>query len=278
MSFLQQLLKIMDAAMPVPTLYGWVHVLTLILTAIITVLVCRNAANHSADQVRKRVFWMAIVVAVLEIYKQINYTFSYEGGITADYQWYAFPFQFCSTPMYVGLLAGIIRKGKVHNALCAYLATYAVFAGVSVMVYPVDIYVDTIGINLQTTVCHCSMIVMGAYLFASGHVKLEHKTVLKAMPVFAVAVGMAVVMNELAVVFGIVPNETFNMFFISPHCDPSLPVYSLVQAVVPYPWSLVIYILGFTLAAWLMLLIAMGIPMLIFRLQRLCPGKSKAHI
>ena len=278
MSFLQQLLKIMDAAMPVPTLYGWVHVLTLILTAIITVLVCRNAANHSADQVRKRVFWMAIVVAVLEIYKQINYTFSYEGGITADYQWYAFPFQFCSTPMYVGLLAGIIRKGKVHNALCAYLATYAVFAGVSVMVYPVDIYVDTIGINLQTTVCHCSMIVMGAYLFASGHVKLEHKTVLKAMPVFAVAVGMAVVMNELAVVFGIVPNETFNMFFISPHCDPSLPVYSLVQAVVPYPWSLVIYILGFTLAAWLMLLIAMGIQMLIFRLQRLCPGKSKAHI
>ena len=278
MSFLQQLLKIMDAAMPVPTLDGWVHVLTLILTAIITVLVCRNAANHSADQVRKRVFWMAIVVAVLEIYKQINYTFSYEGGITADYQWYAFPFQFCSTPMYVGLLAGIIRKGKVHNALCAYLATYAVFAGVSVMVYPVDIYVDTIGINLQTTVCHCSMIVMGAYLFASGHVKLEHKTVLKAMPVFAVAVGMAVVMNELAVVFGIVPNETFNMFFISPHCDPSLPVYSLVQAVVPYPWSLVIYILGFTLAAWLMLLIAMGIQMLIFRLQRLCPGKSKAHI
>ena len=259
MSFLQQLLKILDASMPVPTLYGWVHVITLLLTAAITVLVCRNAASHTADQVRKGVFWVAVVVAVLEVYKQINYTFSYEGGITADYQWYAFPFQFCSTPMYVGLLAGIIRKGKIHDALCAYLATYAVFAGVSVMLYPADIYISTIGINIQTTVCHCSMIVVGAYLFASGHVKLEHKTVLKAMPVFAVTVGMAAIMNELAVVFGIVPDETFNMFFISPHCDPSLPVYSLVQAVVPFPFSLVIYILGFTAAAWIILLMAMGI-------------------
>ena len=78
----------------------------------------------------------ALVVILLEIYKQINYTFSYEGAITFDYQWYAFPFQFCSTPMYVGLLVGLFRKGKIHDALCAYLATYAVFAGLCVMIYP----------------------------------------------------------------------------------------------------------------------------------------------
>ena len=259
MVFLQQLLAILDAQMTKPLPYGWFHILSLILTAVITVLVCRKAGSHGDDKVRKVVFWVAVAVAALEVYKQINYTFSYEGGITADYQWYAFPFQFCSTPMYVGLLAGIIRKGKLQDALCAYLATYAVFAGVCVMLYPADIYISTIGINLQTTVCHCSMIVVGAYLFASGHVKPEHKTVLKAMPVFAAAVCIAAVMNELAVLFGIVPDETFNMFFISPHCDPSLPVYSLVQGVVPFPLSLVIYILGFTVAAWLILLVAMGI-------------------
>jgi hypothetical protein len=58
-------------------------------------------------------------------------------------------------------------------------------------------------------------------------------------------------------VVGIVPAETFNMFFVSRHCAPSLPVYSLVQAVVPYPWCLFIYIAGFTAAAYIMLLIAM---------------------
>jgi len=47
------------------------------------------------------------------------------------------------------------------------------------------------------------------------------------------------------------------MFFVSRHCEPSLPVYSIVQGIVPYPWCLIIYIVGFTLAAYIMLLIAM---------------------
>ena len=48
------------------------------------------------------------------------------------------------------------------------------------------------------------------------------------------------------------------MFFVSRHCDPSLPVYSIVQEIVPYPWSLIIYILGFTAAAYLITLLAVG--------------------
>lgn len=256
---MEKLLQILDTDMTRPDPYGWFHLLSLALTALLIVLVCRAAKNADSKKVINAVFWTAVAVAVLEVYKQINYTFRVEDGvIVTDYQWYAFPWQFCSTPMYVGLLAGIVRKGKVHDCLCAYLATYAVFAGLAVMLYPVDIYISTIGINLQTTVCHCSMLVIGAYLFASGHVKLEHKTVLRAMPVFAATVGIAAILNELAVVVGIMPDETFNMFFISPHCEGTLPVYSLVQQVVPFPWCLVLYIAVFTLAAYLVLLIAMG--------------------
>lgn len=264
--FAQQLLALLDAEMERPTPYGWFHLLSLALTALITVWVCIRGKNDSPDKVRRAVFWVAVTVALLEVYKQINYTFKVDDtGIAADYQWYAFPWQFCSTPMYAGLLAGIFRRGRVHDALCAYLATYAVFAGLCVMLYPVDIYIGTIGINIQTTICHCSMIVIGAYLFATGHVKLEHRTALKAIPVFAAAVGIAVVLNEVAYAVGIVPEETFNMFFVSPHCDPSLPVYSLVQAVVPYPWCLVIYIAAFSVAAYLVLLIAMGVHRLAHR-------------
>ncbi len=241
-----------------PTPYGWFHIVSLVLTALIIVWLCLKHKNDSPKQVTNVVFFTALAVALLEVYKQINYSFSYTDGITFDYQWYAFPWQFCTTPMYIGLLAGIFRKGKLHDALCAYLTTYAVFAGLCVMFYPVDIYIDTIGINLQTTVCHCSMIIIGAYLFATGHVKLEHKTVLKAIPVFAIMIGIAVILNELAYAVGIVPTETFNMFFISRHCDPSLPVYCLVQGVVPFPWCLILYIAAFSIAAYLMLLIAMG--------------------
>ena len=64
---------------------------------------------------------------------------------------------------------------------------------------------------------------------------------------------------NLTMVHVIPEGETFNMFFISPYCEPSLPVYSIVQACVPYPWCLIIYILAFSLAAFLVLLAAIGI-------------------
>ncbi len=263
MTFWQSVLAFLDSSMETPVSFGWFHLLWVAITFLALLPLLHFPKKPGEDHVRRVVLVTAILVAVLELYKQINYSFSYEGGIAFDYQWYAFPFQFCSTPMYVGLLAGLIKKGKVYDSLCAYLATYAVFAGLAVMIYPNDVFISTIGINIQTMICHGSMITIGIYLFATGYVKLEHKTILKAMPVFAVMVALAAVMNEIAYWAGLLETETFNMFFISPHCDPHLPVYSDVQNLVPFPFCLIIYILGFTAAAYVVLLLAMSIGKLV---------------
>lgn len=259
MNLIAKVLTLLDTAMSRPQLYGWFHILWLVITIGSTVVLCRRFGKNKDKYAPTIVLAVAVAVTLLEVYKQINYTFTVSdtGAVSGDFQWYAFPFQFCSMPMYVGLLTGLFRKGKVHDALYAFLATYSVFAGVCVMLYPQDVFIETIGINIQTMICHGSMIAVGVYLLYSGYVKIEHRTVFKAMPVFAVAVALAAVMNEVAHLTGLLQTETFNMFFISPHCEPSLPVYSLVQQVVPFPWCLLIYIAVFTLAAYIILLLAM---------------------
>lgn len=268
---MENLISILDTQMTTPTLYGWFHVFSLILTVLTTVALCKAHRKGDHRQVLRVILWTSLLSVFLEIYKQFNYSFSVgDSGIVFDYQWYAFPWQFCSTPMYVGLLAGLTKKGKVHDACCAYLATFSVFAGLCVMVYPGDVFTGTLGINIQTMICHGSMIVLGAYLLFTGYVKLEHKTILKAVPVFASTIGIAMIMNEIAHQTGLLETETFNMFFISPYCDPSLPVYSLVQTVVPYPISLIIYIAGFTAASYLILLLTMSI-------AKLASNPRKAH-
>ena len=255
-----KILQFLDTDMETPTPYGWFHLLWLALTVLATVFLCVRGKKQSPKQIRNTVLGITIVCILLEIYKQINYTFRINnGGLTVDFQWYAFPWQFCSIPVYVGLLAGLIRKGKIHSALCAFLATYSIFAGVCVMVYPVQVFIRTIGINMQTMVWHGSMIAIGIYLLYTGYVKITHKTILKALPVFLVAALIAMVLNEIAYRSGLLETETFNMFYFSPYCEPSLPVYSIVQAIVPYPWCLILYIGGFTLAAYIILLIAIGI-------------------
>ena len=258
MNFIEKIITFLDSQMTTPTLYGWFHLLWLAITAAASALAWKFGPKLSKKQVDNIVLITAIVVTVLEIYKQINYTFTVgENGINASYSWYAFPFQFCSTPMYAGLLAGIFRKDKFHDFLCAYLSTFAVFAGLAVMVYTGDVFVGTIGINIQTMICHGSMLPIGVLLFSSGRTKAEFKTLLKACCVFSVALALACVMNEIAHLTGLLENHNFNMFFVSPYCDPSLPVYSLVQQVVPFPLSLIIYIVGFTIAAYLMMLLPM---------------------
>lgn len=255
--FFANVLRVLDARMTTPGAYGWFHLLWWAITLGAGIGLCiwhRHGGNDR--RVRNVVFGVAVTVILLEIYKIINFGFTYENGVQFNFEWYSFPWQFCSTPMYVGFLVGIIRKGKVHQSLCAYLATYAVFAGTAVMVYPGDVFIETIGINIQTMICHGSMISVGIYLLYTGYVKLEHKTILKALPVFVCALVVAMVMNEIAHANGM---SDFNMFYISPHAEPHLPVYSDVQRAVAYPWSLLIYIFGFTAAGYLMLVIGMGI-------------------
>lgn len=268
MEFFGGILELLDTSMNKPSPYGWFHLLSFAISIIVAIILCVNYKSKKPFSVRMIILIVAILVSILEIYKQVNYSFSYgNDGISFDYQWYIFPWQFCSMPMFVGLLAGLTKKGKLHDSLCAFLATYAIFAGLCVMFYPVTVFTETIGVNIQTMVCHGSMITVGIYLLYTGYVKLEHKTILKALPVFAVAVLIATTLNEIAYYSGLLETEEFNMFFISPHVAPSLPVYSLVQGVVPYPWCMFIYLAAFTIASYLIVLICMGIQKFIYLIR-----------
>lgn len=263
MQVIESILRFLDSRMETPQPYGWFHLAFLALSFLAALVLCLLWKKGVFKDVHRVVLIVAIIVGVLEIYKQINFTFDYEGGISAHYQWYAFPWQFCSTPLYIGLLAGLSR-GKLHDHLCSYLATYAFFAGTAVMLYPNTVFIPTIGICIQTMICHGSMITVAIFLYYTGHVKIKFSTLLKAMPVFMVCMAIALGLNELAVVVGITENHTFNMFFISRHFESTLPVYSLIHNAISgtatgYLISLVIYFFGFTACAGIMLGLAKGV-------------------
>ena len=257
------LLKLLDTKFEAaPISYGAFHIISWILSIALAVVLCATHKKDDPDRVRKVVFFISLAVFISEILKQINYSASFPeaGGVTWDYLWYAFPWQFCAMPMYLGMLQGIIKKGKVHDALCAFLATYSIFAGLCVMIYPNDVFTPTVFICFQTMLCHGTMLPIGIYLFYTGHVKLEHKTILGAMSTFAAAMVSAIFLNETVYHSGwLDEGETFNMFFISRHFESTLPLYSLVHNTVPYPLNVCIYFCGFSLAAYVVLLSGMGI-------------------
>lgn len=254
--------------MEVPKPFGWFHLLSWGVTIAVTVLLCVFHKKDDPNMVRRVVLTTAIIVIALEIYKQIVFTYSLSNGeIVSNFMWYTFPFQFCSMPMYIGLLAGITKRGKVHDAFCTFLATYALFAGLCVMIYPSNVFIGEIGINIQTMICHGSMISIGVYLLYSGHVKLHHKTILGAVVVFAVCVICAAILNEIVYYTVPLEGDAFNMFFISRHFEGSLPVYSSIQKVLPFWLCLIIYISVFSVVAYAILLVAILIKRLCSKLE-----------
>ena len=78
---------LMSFSMTDPTSYGWFHILWLLLTVGVTVLLCLLYKHGKIKNPIDVVFYTAMIVIVLEIYKQIYYSFSYDVSVQFDYQW-----------------------------------------------------------------------------------------------------------------------------------------------------------------------------------------------
>ena len=248
MNAFEKVLYFLEGEMERPTNYGWFHLLFVGIVILSTILLCLKFKDCD-DKVFRRISLICWgVMVVLEIYKQVIYTFEYDGTVVAwDYQWYAFPYQFCSTPIFVLPFVAFLKDSKFRDAFVAYMAFFSLFGGIAVFFYPNDVFISTIGINIQTMIHHGSQIVLGIFFIVHSRRKINLKFHLKSVPVFASLVAIAIIMNECG--FSILTSkgmdDTFNMFYISRHFDCTLPILSGIYEAVSYLVFSLIYILGF---------------------------------
>lgn len=241
--------------------YGPFHLISLAIMVALIVLICFTCRGNRVSDKAFRIIaiFVSAILILFEVYKQIVYTYNPTTGVW-KYQWYAFPFQFCSTPMYVLLLAGLAKPGKLREWCSNFLGTFGLLAGLLVMIMPGDVFnTSLVGIAVQTMVHHGMMVVMGVFVWVSGRAKPKISSAFKALAVFTVLVAIATVLNEVIVATGANGGETFNMFFISRHFPSTLPVFSIIYSKVPYFVFVIIYFVGFALGALIITLIAMCI-------------------
>lgn len=247
-------LKLLKFSIETPSTYGLFHLTSIFLAIVVAIYLCAFRRNMKEKSLSKIIMIVWIVLVVLECYKQ--FIFSYDivdNTISWRFQWYAFPYQFCATPLtflpFIALNKGSNKWSSFIKESCiVFCSTYCFIAGLAVLAFPGDVFVPELGIDIQTMIHHGAQLVMGIFIYVYYHKQLKFVSFLKAVPVFLFFIVNAMILNEVVINF---TDGTFNMFFISPHFPSTLPVFCDIWASVPYPIFLLIYISGLTLLAFI---------------------------
>ena len=255
MNGFERFIHFFQKLMPLPPEWGTWHLVSLGLTIVLSIVLGITMRKVGNKGIRIFLIIVGSILILFEAIKQLVYSMHVSGDtVTWDYQWYMFPFHFCSLAMYINLIAGIIKPGKVQDCMLSFLVTFGIFGGLIVMIIPSQVLCYLTFVNVQTMLHHGSMIVVATVLLAGKHVRLGFKTLLKGALIWIICVALGLTANILSEnVFHI--QEEFNMFFISPYVDCPMPVFNIIYQKVPYIVFLLTYIALFLVGVALVMYI-----------------------
>lgn len=252
MNFFIKFLLFLQTEMTTPEPYGWYHLLWIGLTVLALAFLFLLRKHWGEKQLKWVLGIYSIIAALTELLKQISWSFEWDAATQIaiwDYQWYAAPFQLCSTPIYIGLLSLFLKKEKFRDSCVAYLALVTIIGGLMTIIIPGSCFCGDVLVNIHTMWLHCGSFVLSVYLLMSGAVKLEKRTWVRGVTVFFVMAAIALALNLGVYHSGVLGDEEFNMFYISPYFISVLPVFDAIQQAVPYPMFLGLYLLALTLGS-----------------------------
>ncbi len=249
-SFLSWLDKMLDAtAIPMtpPRAYGPFHLTFTLVGFALCALFAWNLRNIGQKKGRILIFCMGLFLLLCEVYKQLFHTFSIgEMG----YKWWIFPFQLCSVPMYLCLIAPLLKPGRVSNAMYSFMMIYNLLGGFITFFEPSGINLDYWPLTLHAYIWHMTLVFVGLFLNFAGFGGRQMKDYWAASATFVVLCAMAFCIN---VIFRDVSGGSINMFFVGP-ANSSLVVFKDIAEKFGWYTSTLLYIPAVCFGAYLIFL------------------------
>lgn len=234
----------LQSEMTEPVPYGWFHLMFVLLSFFLIFILYKSRGKHDERRLKIVLGVYGVVAFILETLKQISWGFTVSGNnLIWDYEWYSFPFQLCTTPIFVCLICLFLKKNKLRDSLLSYMAFVTILGSVMTMIIPDSCFVSDILVNIHTMWLHCGSFVVSVYLLISKEVEINKQNLIRSIIVFLIFVIIAQILNIAIYNIGVLNDETFNMFFISPYFISTLPVFNVIQESVPYVIFLFSYIL-----------------------------------
>ena len=240
--------------MPAPKLFGGFHIIASLAAVSVAVLLAfavSKIAFAGRSLCKKRVVRVLAItgwiLVILEIWKQLFLYYIVNNGA---YDWWYFPFQLCSVPMYLCILLPLVSK-RYRQTFMTFLGGYTFVSAVATLIFPEDILRSYTALTVHGFVWHGLLLFISLVVLLTGSADASVRGLLRAFGLFAILCGIAVLINVLsepimAVTAGI-SHSWAAMFYLNPYHISPQPIVSGIQKTAGIPAGLVLYV--FVIAA-----------------------------
>ena len=218
MSFLKHFIEATAWTMEKPKAYGAFHLIFTFVGLAVCILLAYVLRKTGKRGNRIVLTSVGVFLLLTEIYKQLFYCYHIGEG---SYQWWIFPFQLCSVPMYLCLIAPLLKPCKLSHGMYSFMMNYNLLGGFMAFVEPSGIVHGYWTLTLHAFIWHMLLVFVGLYIGFSGRGGWETKDYWMATKTF---LGLCVVAFAINLLFWDVSEGTINMFFLGPK-DSSLAVF-----------------------------------------------------
>lgn len=230
MKLLEGLISVINIEMEEPAAYGGFHLFCALVVAFLGALLALRYKDSGDRTFRQVIGAMFFVMFAFELMKQTLFCMSVEEGrVVYEYNWTDFPFQLCSTPLYVLPLLAFAPDGWLRDMAAAYTMTFAFIGGLATYIVPGTIFTTSVFRNIQTVIHHGVQIVSGVYTASHCRRRVSRRLYLLGVGLFSALYLVANLLNtvgyKLLVSLGAFEEGySFNMFYVSPRADQSTPM------------------------------------------------------
>lgn len=183
---------------------------------------------------KKVFFWCGLAMLLTEIWKQWCLTYRLGGG---QYNWWYFPFQLCSIPMYACLAISFLPSAKVQRMLLTFLMDYGLLAGIFTFFDTSGLHYTYALLTAHSYAWHVLLILLGIYTGSAAMAEASFADFAGATGIYLLCCGIATVFNLAFSSYG-----TINMFYISPRCRMTQKVFRHIALSLGNDAGILVYI------------------------------------
>ena len=233
---------------PVP--YSAFHILLSLSGIILAICSARLLAGHTGSKKHsgRILFLSGLFLSICELYKQ---GFLYTIVNSGSYDWWYFPFQLCSVPMYLCLLYPFVSSGSRYfminqKVYATFIQDFGLLGGFMALADPSGLMHPYWTLTLHGFLWHFILIFIGSYCCFSQISDTSTGGFSRVLPLFFLGCIIATLINVAAG-----PDGNADMFYITPYYPSLQRVFHTIALTVGIIPGNIIYLFCVCLGAGL---------------------------